>query len=395
MRDTQRFRAGEIELGSGQFANVYMRTNNAVVWKKFEAGTRVEKEDVIDNQPYISRFTEVLKARLPCPNLYWCIDEKSPVEIKTIGEEDPPITMESVLMHDGNIYKPIRLSYHGISEDNNTNYAVKEFKQVEDESLFCEHEVKMMEKVKALNSDAFVNLLFHSCNNRLSFIYMEFFNNGDLFYHLTKLPSDVSKYNICAQLYNAVFHLHENEIVHKDIKPENILIRSIYPSYKIVIGDFGGSVDLSGDDTVNVVGTLIYTSPRFAMGCLSGLQVSTNTIELFKETDMWAVILVSMFAVFLSTNALHVVVYDAPRPPKRFYDKNQIIFRKNLYQWLMNPSDLSVDTEVESQTLKKQMSNLERCICALNDITRNEGISEQVTIFFINSLNPRKRQHST
>ena len=49
---------------------------------------------------------------------------------------------------------------------------------------------------------------------------------------------------IVMQILEALKHLHEHEIVHRDVKPENILVASIAEAARVVLSDFGSAVYL-------------------------------------------------------------------------------------------------------------------------------------------------------
>jgi serine/threonine protein kinase len=106
---------------------------------------------------------------------------------------------------------------------------------------------------------------FHKDEDGL-FIVMEYFKGEDLSQYLSSLkepmdPLDVR--NIIKQILEAFVHVHKLGIVHKDIKPSNILINN---HKRIKIVDFGISEIIQDSDyskTKNqTMGTLPYMSPE-------------------------------------------------------------------------------------------------------------------------------------
>lgn len=106
---------------------------------------------------------------------------------------------------------------------------------------------------------------FHIDDDGL-FIVMEYFRGEDLSQYLSSLgepmdPIDVR--NIIKQILEAFVHVHKLGIVHKDIKPSNVLINN---QKKIKIVDFGISEIMQDSDyskTRNqTMGTLPYMSPE-------------------------------------------------------------------------------------------------------------------------------------
>mmetsp|Transcript_17501 Transcript_17501/g.16721 ORF Transcript_17501/g.16721 Transcript_17501/m.16721 type:complete len:188 (+) Transcript_17501:239-802(+) len=58
------------------------------------------------------------------------------------------------------------------------------------------------------------------------FFVLEFCPGGELFFHLSRIGNfdeKVSKF-YCTQIVLAIYHLHKNDIIYRDLKPENVLI---------------------------------------------------------------------------------------------------------------------------------------------------------------------------
>ena len=83
------------------------------------------------------------------------------------------------------------------------------------------------------------------------FIVSEYCECGDLESWIKKrqmnrqyLSEMEIRYGI-AKILQALAIVHANEIIHRDIKPMNILIRKEHP-LQLCLADFGESIDLSG-----------------------------------------------------------------------------------------------------------------------------------------------------
>lgn len=66
------------------------------------------------------------------------------------------------------------------------------------------------------------------------------------------------------QLTSAISHAHENQIIHRDIKPQNILMDE---AGNVKITDFGIATSLAATSytkTNSVIGTVHYLSPEQA-----------------------------------------------------------------------------------------------------------------------------------
>ena len=101
-------------------------------------------------------------------------------------------------------------------------------------------------------------------------IVMEFCELGDLnnFFEKYQQKLDTkSRINIMAQIAKGVAFLHDKNIVHRDVKPGNILLKRNYAYTIVKLGDFGLSKILDPDDMTSAmssnVGTLTFKAPEF------------------------------------------------------------------------------------------------------------------------------------
>lgn len=87
--------------------------------------------------------------------------------------------------------------------------------------------------------DYFVQLQFAFQSKDELFLVMEYMHGGDclsLLSSVKRLPEHVAQHFI-AQVCMAVMHLHAHGVIHRDIKPDNVMVRSrrapllVYRSY--------------------------------------------------------------------------------------------------------------------------------------------------------------------
>ena len=98
------------------------------------------------------------------------------------------------------------------------------------------------------------------------YIVMELCNGGELFDRIIDTDHKLSLVRIAritTQILRAVQHCHENGIVNRDIKSENVLFKTKDPESQIKVIDFGLSAIYSDRDNLHArVGTVFYMSPE-------------------------------------------------------------------------------------------------------------------------------------
>ncbi|CAB1120572.1 unnamed protein product [Ectocarpus sp. CCAP 1310/34] len=100
-------------------------------------------------------------------------------------------------------------------------------------------------------------------DNKL-YLVLDYCSGGELFFHLSRykrFPEGVVRF-YAAELVLALKHLHDNNIIYRDIKPENILLDA---DGHIKLGDFGLAKDNVSDSTFgaqSVCGTPEYMAPE-------------------------------------------------------------------------------------------------------------------------------------
>ncbi len=102
-------------------------------------------------------------------------------------------------------------------------------------------------------------------DNRLIIIVMEFVPGGDLgkFIGSRGILSEETTKIMAEQLLHALDYLHQKNITHRDVKPDNILIQSQQP-FVVKLTDFGLSKMVDNDQTFlrTFCGTLLYCAPE-------------------------------------------------------------------------------------------------------------------------------------
>lgn len=139
-----------------------------------------------------------------------------------------------------------------------------------------------------------VQEILHDANN--FYIVCELCSEGDLFDYLRKQyaskqkPSERQIRKFAKQLFLALLKLHSQNIVHRDIKLENILVgRDENDSLTLKLGDFGMAQFIEREYAAVAIegGSMPYMAPE-ALSCS----------YLTSKSDVWsaAVVLFNLFA---------------------------------------------------------------------------------------------------
>lgn len=124
--------------------------------------------------------------------------------------------------------------------------------------------------------------------NSVYFIY-EYLPYGTLRSFLLdkKAQFTFSKELFISQLSNAISHLHSLGIVHRDIKPDNLLINYTKGNYIIKLIDFGlGKIISKNECTTEPFGSLAYSAPEIV-----------EEIKYTYSPDIWSIGMIAYFII--------------------------------------------------------------------------------------------------
>ncbi|KAL3451211.1 kinase-like domain-containing protein [Aspergillus insuetus] len=145
-----------------------------------------------------------------------------------------------------------------------------------------------LEAIAKFSQRLFVKSLGWYETERSVFIVMEHMNGSPASHLQGPLPEEEVKH-ITFQVLEGLASLHESGFVHRDLKPDNILVASKGPSWWVKIGDFGFSKRITeGNCLQTIVGTQNYFAPE-NLG-LNHRTMDTRTIEsrYTCAVDMWS-----------------------------------------------------------------------------------------------------------
>ncbi|KAI5709967.1 hypothetical protein M8J75_004595 [Diaphorina citri] len=165
---------------------------------------------------------------------------------------------------------------------NGTQYAAKFLrKKRRSTDLKAEilHEVAVLEACRCNSRIVQLHQVFESSHDMI--LLLELASGGELQSVLDRdeVPSEDETRRLMAQILQGIQYLHSINVVHLDIKPQNLVLTGEYPDCDVKLCDFGISRHLSRDvDVREILGTPDYVAPEVL-----------NYEPISLATDMWSV----------------------------------------------------------------------------------------------------------
>nr|XP_033802724.1 serine/threonine-protein kinase 17B isoform X2 [Geotrypetes seraphini] len=147
------------------------------------------------------------------------------------------------------------------------------------------HEIAVLELTKPSSRIAYLHEAYETMNEII--LVLEYAAGGEIFnlcvgdQDETIAEKDVIR--LIYQILEGVFYLHRNNIVHLDLKPQNILLSSIHPLGDVKIVDFGMSRKMGTSSEVReIMGTPEYVAPEIL-----------NYEPITTAADIWSIGVIS------------------------------------------------------------------------------------------------------
>ena len=143
-----------------------------------------------------------------------------------------------------------------------------------------------LDRLMKLDHPNVMKILDVEKNENIVWMMMPFCGLGDLnHYYRTRDISPETNLEVMKQIMAGVSYLHSEDIVHRDIKPGNILVATELP-LKILLADFDFSKCLDPEVVTSLmssnVGTLAFKAPEFFQ------RTSPGRIEYHRNVDIYA-----------------------------------------------------------------------------------------------------------
>lgn len=183
---------------------------------------------------------------------------------------------------------------HGRIVDTGQQVAIKMLRSSRRQDKFMqdllEREVKILEQL--VGGPKLVRLLFTGTLSTHRAVVMELCDYGTMWEalvrsgyirplrHYVGLPS-ASVQMMCRDMVEALRYVHARQIVHADIKPENIFVRREPAGFEYVLGDFGSATVYKSTRVHDYVQSRYYRAPEINLGCSYKSNVTM-------QIDLWS-----------------------------------------------------------------------------------------------------------
>lgn len=129
-----------------------------------------------------------------------------------------------------------------------------------------QREVRLLKLVKG--HPHVVEIDYVTDYNEFLLIYMEYCDQGHLLgYIKRRSPLLDEMINFFLQIVEAVMFIHSKEVIHRDIKPTNVLMKTVNGTVVVKLGDFGvGNVAATLGYFKTCIGSLNYMAPEVIEG---------------------------------------------------------------------------------------------------------------------------------
>ena len=145
-----------------------------------------------------------------------------------------------------------------------------------------------MESMERLGHPNVVSLIDHFESNNMVCLVMDYCAKGDLSNYISNLETELStseKLSLFRQVLEGIYHIHKNGYMHRDLKPDNILLTA---DLTVKIGDMGLTKKEENDINNTSAGTPLYASP----------QVMEKKGQYSKKCDVFSLGLILYFILF-------------------------------------------------------------------------------------------------
>jgi len=257
-----------------------------------------------------------------------------------------------------------------------------------------ENEIKIMEIIKLDSHPNIVECYDIIKDNNFVYIIMEYCDSGDLRSILKKPIKEKYSQFYFSQIADGLKYLYDRKIIHRDIKPRNILLTK---NKKVIkLADFGFAIQMNQNNNLDIIcGSPLYMAPEI---------MKFNNYN--EQNDLWSIGLIlyeMLFAIHPFSNCKsvddlqkYIEESEVEIPPINTYNKDisnsclnllKSLLKKevnNRITWLQFFNDPWINI-YKLGTSKVYEENVSYSIGSINSSNSNESPKSSPTILIIDN----------
>ena len=150
--------------------------------------------------------------------------------------------------------------YYGVNRTTGQEVAIKKISFYNLPDNIKTKTLSEIEILKSIDHPNIIKLYEYFFDNNYLFLITEYCNNGDLTSWIKKNNTELEILDVIKQIVEGLNYLHNKKIIHRDIKPQNILLND----KTVKICDFGFSMIIKDGMSMfkTICGTPLYMSPE-------------------------------------------------------------------------------------------------------------------------------------
>ena len=213
---------------------------------------------------------------------------------------------------------------------------------------------------------------------------MEFCNHGDLNdFFRKKTPNIHTKVEIINGIAQGIAYLHRKDVIHRDIKPDNILMASEFPPIpKFTDFDLSKSLSTPSETMHSNVGSLAFKAPEFFTRV-------DGKLRYHKNVDIFAAGLTFLAMIQAKDGARKLVPHiETPRDDSELHNPiGQLIAERIKYKIPELQIVTTETTETTSTSEEKTDQRLRQLIRQMTSVNPENRLSSDALLYLLAKVN--------
>ena len=267
--------------------------------------------------------------------------------------------------------------YKAYDEEDGNSIAAKSIDGEKHPKIFKDNRQNLL----GLKHHNIINILDLYQTDKTFWMMMEFCNHGDLNDFFRKKNPDIhTKVEIINGIAQGIAYLHRKDVIHRDIKPDNILIASEFPPIpKLTDFDLSKSLNTPSETMHSNVGSLAFKAPEFFTRV-------DGKLRYHKSVDIFAAGLTFLAMIQAKDGGRRLIPHiETPRDDSELHNPiGQLIAERIKYKI---PELQIVTTETTKRSEEMTDQSLRQLIRQMTSANPDSRLSSDVVINLLAKVN--------